>query len=234
MKKNGFTLTEISVVLVVIALIVSAVTAATSAITNAKLQTAIKELSTYRSAIFTFKDKFRYYPGDIPNAETYWGESNTDNGNGDWTIHNGANNEPLKAWRHLYLAKLTDMNLTGVDAGTPDFVIGKNIPPSAYSDKSHYHIQYSTNHFSRNGNGIALSTSNSDTQPYGGALPPKHAAKIDKKLDDGIANTGMVYGVNGNSSGVCSAAISHATGLDYDFDTSWDTPCRLIYWFEKK
>ena len=145
-------------------------------IENAKLQTVIKELKTHENAIFSFRDKFRYYPGDFPNAETYFGASEVNNGDGDWQI-SGFTTECLQAWEHLFLAGITDLNLSGSDAGTPDFEVGKNVPGSSYNDSLYYYLRSYQSYFNRIGNALVLTSNATGSSAAGGALTPKDAKK---------------------------------------------------------
>ncbi|MGB1176541.1 MAG: hypothetical protein ACPG48_03660, partial [Candidatus Puniceispirillaceae bacterium] len=53
-----------------------------------------------------------------------------------------------------------------------------------------------------------LGTTAADDSALGAILVPADAAVIDEKLDDGVANTGEVYAVDGSgiTAGDCSAA----------------------------
>ena len=69
---QGFTLIELSIVLVIISLIVGGVTVGNRLYQNSKLMTIVAETEEMRSYMLSFKDKYSYLPGDFPNATTLW------------------------------------------------------------------------------------------------------------------------------------------------------------------
>jgi prepilin-type N-terminal cleavage/methylation domain-containing protein len=66
--KRGFTLIELSIVLVIIGLIVGGVLAGQSLINAAALRAQITQIERYNTAANTFYEKFGALPGDIPAA----------------------------------------------------------------------------------------------------------------------------------------------------------------------
>lgn len=119
---RGFTLIELSIVLVIIGLIVGGVLVGTNLIYAARLQKAASSITQLNSAAQTFRTKYDCLPGDCANATTFFGVWNgatgTWNGNGDGVIGmygfnyqaNGV--EANLFWQHLYLAGLSTFNIT--------------------------------------------------------------------------------------------------------------------------
>jgi prepilin-type N-terminal cleavage/methylation domain-containing protein len=70
---NGFTLIELSIVLVIIGLIVGGVLVGQDLIRSAALQTIITDKDKYVTAVNTFRTKYNEIPGDMADATTYWG-----------------------------------------------------------------------------------------------------------------------------------------------------------------
>lgn len=69
---GGFTLIEIAIVLVVMALILSGVLLASNAvIERSRMASLIAKINDIAGASRTFKSKYGYFPGDLPNAGTY-------------------------------------------------------------------------------------------------------------------------------------------------------------------
>jgi prepilin-type N-terminal cleavage/methylation domain-containing protein len=67
-KNKGFTLVEMSIVLVIIGLIVAGITLGRNLMRNGQLKSVIKEINTIYTFVMQFKDLYEYYPGDFPNA----------------------------------------------------------------------------------------------------------------------------------------------------------------------
>ena len=64
--KNGFTLIELSIVLVIIGLIVGGVLVGQDLINAAAIRAQISQIEKYQTAVHTFQNKYGYLPGDIP------------------------------------------------------------------------------------------------------------------------------------------------------------------------
>lgn len=131
----GFTLIELSIVLVIIGLIVGGVLVGRDLIKAAAIRAQISQVEKYQTTVNTFKIKYGYLPGDIPPAQasqlgfftftgTYAGR--TDNttsffvknmcGYGD---NNGRINDSEKYvfWQHLSEAGLVEGKFGGSASG---------------------------------------------------------------------------------------------------------------------
>jgi prepilin-type N-terminal cleavage/methylation domain-containing protein len=72
-KTHGFTLLEMSIVLVIIALIVAGVVSGKTIIRQAELRAVLQEYDRYSKATKEFQDKYLQLPGDFSGAEAAWG-----------------------------------------------------------------------------------------------------------------------------------------------------------------
>lgn len=140
--KNGFTLVELSIVLVILGLLAGGVLTGQSLIEAAKKRKVITFHEQTISAFFTFKDKYFALPGDMSNATSFWGRSSdpvanclaqpgtasatgTCNGNGDgYLIYSGRPNESALIWQHLKLAGLLVGSQAGEEFGQAGAVQG--------------------------------------------------------------------------------------------------------------
>ena len=145
----GFTLLELSIVLVIIGLLIGGIFVGQSLIHNAQLNAVITEFTRYQTAVQSFKQQYQALPGDMNNATSFWGVAGgtgsdttcmntvsttaaTCNGNGDEVIGTSVVtwDETFRAWQHLATAKMIE----GFYAGNPVPVTGGTIPASRYGN----------------------------------------------------------------------------------------------------
>lgn len=131
-KQFGFSLVELSIVLVILALLAASVVGGNLLIADAKFRTIISEKNNLALAINSFKLKYDFLPGDLPNAYDIWGSSCAAsaydcNGTGDgkvwWNQKTAAagvaakdcptSQEPLMEFVHLKLAGMINGTYSG-------------------------------------------------------------------------------------------------------------------------
>ncbi len=222
-QNKGFTLIELSIVLVIIGLIVAAVTAGQSLVKSARLKGVLTDVDQYRAAYNTFKLEYNALPGDITTATSYW--TGTFDGNGNKQIMDHMS-ESVYAWQHLALAKLIAGTYTGVQQEIGDAIIGPIVPKSAYSSTSAYQFFYGP----KSGWTGTSSTDNRNFLRFGriytpgagdrvgqDALTSAEAKSLDTKGDDGIPGIGMIWARS--IAGSCTTTTVTTTGL-YDLTQS--------------
>lgn len=102
--KQGFTLIELSVVMIIIGLIIGGVMTGKILIKSAEIRKNISTLENYGSAVNSFKLKYNCLPGDCKNiTEIFPTGTYAGNGNGDGYINNWPN-ESMTANDSLVLA----------------------------------------------------------------------------------------------------------------------------------
>jgi len=219
MRKNkGFSLIELSIVLVILGLLTGGILAGQSLIRAAEIRSVSAEYSRYVTAMGTFRDKYFAFPGDMNNAVSFWtaasacpgvagtastGVCNGD-GNGMLGTTTSSSNEIFGAWEHLAMAGLVEGSYTGntthaSTASSPTSTFGVNIPRSKVGNAgwSVYYISQTlisnTSFFDGNYGNIlffgGVSGSNVAFEPI---LKPEEAWNIDTKLDDGKPAIGIV------------------------------------------
>lgn len=144
-NKQGFSLVELSIVLVILGLLTGGILAGQNLIRAAELRNVSTEFQTYSTAIMTFRDKYLGLPGDLRNAADFWdgnasmtncltnaGAAGTDTCNGDSNgfIDNVGSTtvayESYAIWKQLANAGLIEGSYTGISGdsdATPDSVI---------------------------------------------------------------------------------------------------------------
>lgn len=218
--QSGYTLVEISIVLVVIGLLVGGILAGHSLIRQSALQSVVSEASQYKSAIIRFKDKYHDYPGDMSDAQDYWGAS-TNNGNGNHIIEAASaastSGEAFEFWNQLSLSGEIAGHFTGKSgpAAVMDTVPKVNAPASHVSNAG-WGVTNLTNYAGDNnsyafnyGNVITFGSASTGNPTIAGAMKPDEAWNIDTKIDDGKPASGSIIAVE--AAGFLAAASTKCT-----------------------
>ena len=169
--KKGFSLIELSIVLVIVGLLVGGVLAGKSLIRASELRSVTSDLRRYQTATMAFRDKYFQLPGDISNATSFWPAADagdgvgtdcydtnnsaaTCNGNGDGKIYPGSGNyttewnEITRVWQHLAFSGLVEGTYTGVSTSAVGSAMrstsGVNIPAAKLAGGG-YRMNYRNN-----------------------------------------------------------------------------------------
>lgn len=164
-QTRGFTLIELSIVLVIIGLIVGGVMVGQTLIRASELRSVMRDIEKYQTAVYTFRNKYNGLPGDLDNATQYWGTGTgcparactatdgqaTCNGNANGkiaTYENGLADyyELQLFWQHLSNAGLIEGVYSGVSGcgANTEMNFGSNAPASRIS-KGGYTAQWREN-----------------------------------------------------------------------------------------
>lgn len=222
--QRGFTLVEMAIVLVIIGFLLGIIIGGQHLILQATLKNTITEATGYREATATFREVYSAWPGDMPNATSFW--ANTANGNDDQQVIGDSggpsNNEGYRAWQHLSQAEMIKGNFPGTASGN-EAVIGENVPEATVKGSGYFFHYFNLAPDKRNA--ITLGAFNSGTFNSNPALPPRDAEYIDRKMDDGLPRQGDVWAGGNGGTGACY------TGTAYNL-TSENTECILHFWLE--
>lgn len=210
-KKQGFTLVELSIVIVIIGFLVAGIAAGSSMIKQAQIRSVISDFQSYETAFNNFKAKYGGVPGDISKASSYWPNAGqcTDtllnlplcNGNDDGYIEyddGSGKTEVAYTLKHLSLAGMINSLIPAITA-TPDPLIpGSNAPASKISGAGYFFIYYPTikENVAVLGKPIQVVLPDPDVFQVltDGAMTPEDAFSIDQKIDDGIITGGVFTG----------------------------------------
>jgi len=164
---SGFTLVEIAIVMVIIGLLIGGVLKGQEMIKNAKIKRVVKTSDEVRAAIYTYQDRFGFFPGDDPDATTHTGDAGVRNGNGNGQIVAA---EDEHVFEHLATVGLISGSAASYAAG--------NFPSHPFGGT------YSVLWQNRNGR-----TANWITYTL---VPVDVALAMDTSLDDGVFNDGSI------------------------------------------
>lgn len=222
-SNSGFTLLEVSIVLLIIGALISGVVLGKSLMVTSRLQTVITDANNYTLAIGNFKQAYQALPGDMATATSMWGSGTvtsncnnlTCNGNADGEIGYGSGSanvaESFAFWQQLNLAGMASQHFTGTAGplNAQNAIIGTNVPAGSM-EGSGFSILWGgggnaladTTNLSAGywGNILAFGSVYSNMLTTAPVLSPANALSIDGKIDDGVPSTGKVrspvYGSN--------------------------------------
>ncbi|MCH2546863.1 MAG: type II secretion system GspH family protein [Alphaproteobacteria bacterium] len=114
LNTDGFTLVELSIVLIIIGLLTGGVLVGSSLLSSAEIRSVATAVDENRMAYYAFKERFNCLPGDCINADAYFDGATSGDGSGliDCLDTGGASictstaNEQITAIEHLEAAGL--------------------------------------------------------------------------------------------------------------------------------
>jgi len=161
----GFTLIELSIVLVIIGLITGGILVGRDLIAAASVRAQVTQIEKYSSAVNTFRNKYGYIPGDMPDpAATQFGFSAiaprgtlTGQGDGNGILQSGTGSPNRDAfggeggtfWVDLSTAKLIDGNFTtasetfspaGGTVSVTTTQVGSYLPPARLGQSNYVYV----------------------------------------------------------------------------------------------
>lgn len=184
-------------------------------IENGQIATTVTQIKRIDAAVATFRDAYRAVPGDMGNAPVRIPdcERNCEGGNNDGIV-GSSELKPVKIhederhlfWAHLKKANLINgMNSIAIDADSKTREWGKAFPRAdigggfqIYATPKSGRLPMTTpNVNARPGTYLVLT--NDLMGDFSGKdahfVTPKQAARIDRKMDDGMPHTGSVIAV---------------------------------------
>lgn len=250
---HGFSLVELSIVLVILGLLTGGILAGQSLIRAAEVRSVVSGFQRYHAAYFTFRDKYMGIPGDFTKATDFWSSAGgtgadsacyvaqtstntTCNGNGDGQIVSitGQNHaERFLAWKHLANAGLVEGSYTGKTAGgngTYVVTIAGNVPMTRMSNGFYdlfFVAETNANCYTASkldANALTIYGNNSTFT----ILSPEEAWNIDTKLDDGSPVYGKIVSALSSSPYSVNCTSSDTATATYILTNS-NVGCYLSY-----
>jgi prepilin-type N-terminal cleavage/methylation domain-containing protein len=250
---RGFSLVELSIVLVILGLLTGGILAGQSLIHASELRSYMADYSRYIAALHSFRGKYFGMPGDITNATKFWGAADptpatcktttptgtqTCDGDGNGAVRESATSfENFQAWRQMANAGLVEGSFTGLagTCGAPGDrcpTPGTNIPITKLN-KGGWGLYYvaslsadtGSRYAGRYGNVFYSGKASNDyaDNPF---LKTEDAWNIDTKLDDGKPGYGKIKSYTATSRPNC-ASTDVASSAIYDL-TQTRSNCTLL------
>lgn len=222
--QNGFTLVEISIVMIIIGLLIGGVFSGMKLVDNANIQKTVQDIKAIESATLTFRDTYRALPGDIRNPGaripncvappcSLAGNGNRIIGPTDGREGSITNtSENFSFWSHLFLSDIYSFDMNG----TNSMEFGEGQPNGASSWG--YRItdldlfgpvasicvrQYRTT--------LIVSAVHSASAVSQHAMTCTMIESIDRKIDDGQPIQGNMFGWNCQAGAFDCNAQAYAT-----------------------
>lgn len=253
-NRHGFSLVELSIVLVILGLLVGGILAGQSLIRASELRSVGTEFDRYKTSVYAFRDKYMGIPGDIINASGFWGAADgttgltaacattqgtgttTCNGNADGRIAaSAASNEIFRFWQQLANAGLVAGQYTGVEGLSGNVHHTSANAPASKISGAFWGVTYMNGDGGGGGTRYNMPYNNmfrfgkmpsGNHAPLYNALRPEEAWNIDTKLDDGQPARGSIIVTNWST---CSDSDDN---LDFDAAyrlTNRDVDCGLHF-----
>lgn len=250
--KRGFSLVELSIVIVILGLLTGGILAGQSLIKSAELRSVTTDYEKYKGATIAFRQKYEALPGDYSNAIATWGAAHatpatcvttasttalTCDGNDDGIIFPSAgSNESFRYWQHLKNAGYIEGTFDGIQHGANSYAATTANVPSGKINNSLWFAwnwgTYSGLSYMFDGaynNILEFGRAVADNDPANPIFKPEELWNIDMKIDDGKPATGyLVARAQGGLATCTSTASSSVPTADYLLSSS-TIACNAIF-----
>lgn len=208
--KRGFTLVELSIVLVIIGLLIGGILAAQSMTETAKINTEVRRIQQFDVLFNNFQNKYNGIPGD----STKLGSMASDN---DGTIEslnnsvtNDYNGEISNFWYFMTLSTQDPYNPGEAPDDTylasANFIADSKLKEAPHAGYYPYGVAAVNYYF-------LSSVLEQDTDvTFSPGVKPITALALDKKMDDGIATSGQVQAYSDSDGTAPSSGTSGNAG----------------------
>ncbi len=241
----GFTLVELSIVLVIIGLIVGGILFGKTLIQQAEIRSAISRLQTFETAYLTFQTKYNCIIGDCKNATDFFGSSyyiDTHGCTHPNGVGNGNDNGVIKG----YTGWVGSCWATESEQAVKSLQLS-GLLPNSYYDSSAYGFKgindskgylYNDDLYSQTSPATKYNAitwyqvlSGYPTIAFA-SISPIQMNGIDNKIDDGVANKGKLRGLDSKTIANPGSILLGSCSTSGLYNLSDDYGCRLLYYFK--
>jgi len=214
-SEQGYSLIQLSVVMVIIGLIIGGILTGADLYRSAQIRQTIGQYESYVNAVKSFQAKYQCLPGDCSNAirkgltpaQGYWigsgfipapadGDVGNDNGiivdanSVNVAGNDGLHMEGMNYWAFLRSAGMMSFSTSPSYYPMPLSALGHG-HWTVWSNVRRVNALYITEQW---GGNSALATANCGGEFYCPALSPFEAYQIDEKMDDGLPDPAVLSG----------------------------------------
>ena len=195
LNNKGFSLIELSIVLIIIGLLVAGITGGASLIKSAELRAVMSEIRNYQTAVNAYYTATGKLPGGVDSDQLSFAETGV-------------------AWNDIYEEKITDTAPSTTSSGATSLTSSYGMPSKI---KGSYYVLGNNATMDMNVVFLVSGTEDPDdltgtssaTTPANASIPSKDAKFLDEKMDNGKQDTGKVR-----------SFAATATTCDYDSPTT--------------
>lgn len=228
LNKKGFTLVELSIVLVIIGLLIGGILVAQSLIDSTKIQSFTRQISQFDAAVGLFEDKYRSLPGDT--------DLFPDGGNNDGYIETTDSfqaDEMGSFWYHLSLNGLKNENGENYsNDASASGISSDNAPKASIGNNNHILVSGEESLPALDVTGISnayavtdCSAMTNEALNCSDGVTDIEALSIDTKIDDGDGTTGNIVGITASS---VAENIEFISGTEIAHTTTGDINRTLV------
>ena len=198
LNNKGFSLIELSIVLIIIGLLVAGITGGASLIKSAELRAVMSEVRNYQTAVNAYYTATGKLPGGLDSDQLNFAETG-------------------KAWNDIYVEGIIDDKPATITGGAESLTSSYGMPSKI---KGSYYVLGNNATMDMNVIFIvsgtetptALKGNTTATTPANASIPSKDAKFLDEKMDNGVIDSGKIYSFKPSGETVsCSYATTSTT-----------------------
>ncbi len=185
-RQQGFTLVEMAIVLVIIGLLLGGILKGQELITSARVRNIADQNSGVQAAYYGFIDRYRQVPGD-------WGKDNAkqsipgveNGGDSNGRVDGTGFIEGLALWEQLSKSGFIQGNYIG----TPKVLTHDDVNLAPRNAFNGFLMLFNSSDYVDAGSGTPSEKLN---LVLGAGIPVNVIAELDRKIDDGLPQSGVV------------------------------------------